>query len=55
MAVAPIFTTIMTSISGFVSVKYALFTLIAIEVIILFVAIKMGIKNKVKAEINTVQ
>ena len=54
MAVAPILTMIMTSISGFTSVKYALFTLIAIEVIILLVAIKMSAKTKIeKAKANT--
>ena len=52
MAVAPTFTTILTSISGFASVKYALFVLIVIEVIIFFVAIKMGAKTKGKKLVN---
>ncbi|GAA2954724.1 MFS transporter [Lactobacillus kefiranofaciens subsp. kefirgranum] len=52
MAVAPIFTTVLTSISGFASVKYALFALIAVEVIIFFVAIKMGAKTREKKTVN---
>lgn len=52
MAVAPIFTTVLTSISGFASVKYALFALIAVEVIIFFVAIKMGAKTREKKTVT---
>ncbi|RVU70511.1 MFS transporter [Lactobacillus xujianguonis] len=48
MAAAPILTTFLTTISGFGNVKYALFVLAAIEIVILFVAIKMGAKSKIE-------
>lgn len=54
MATAPIMTTILTTISGFGNVRYALFVLLAIEIIVLFVAIKLS-KTEVKPNAANVQ
>lgn len=47
MVTAPILTTLLTTISGFGNIKYALFALLAIEIIIFLVAIKLSAKNKI--------
>ncbi len=47
MVMAPLMTTALTTISGFGNIKYALFALLAVEIIIFFVAIKMSNKTKV--------
>ena len=44
MATAPLMTTALTTISGLGNVKYALFALLAVEIISFFVAIKMSAK-----------
>ena len=56
MATAPVMTTILTTISGTTNVKYALLTLLVVEIIILFVAIKLYAKDKVNvtAKVSTV-
>lgn len=48
MAVAPLMTTTLTTVSGFGNVKYALFALLAIEIVIFFVAIRMTVKAKLQ-------
>ncbi|CCI84911.1 major facilitator superfamily permease [Lactobacillus pasteurii DSM 23907 = CRBIP 24.76] len=48
MATAPIMTTILTTISGFGNVRYALLVLLAIEIIVLLVAMKLS-KTEVKS------
>ncbi|QNQ81164.1 MFS transporter [Lactobacillus sp. PV034] len=52
MATAPVMTTILTTISGSTNVKYALLTLLVVEIIILFVAIKLYAKDKVNVEVK---
>lgn len=52
MATAPLMTTALTTVSGLGSVKYALFVLLAVEIISFFVAIRMSIKVA-KKEITT--
>ena len=56
MATTPVMTTILTTISGTTNVKYALLTLLVVEIIILFVAIKLYAKDKVNvtAKVSTV-
>ncbi|AHI12587.1 MFS transporter [Lactobacillus helveticus] len=46
MASAPVMTTIFTTISGMGDVRYALIVLLVVEVTVLFVAVRMGIKVK---------
>ena len=50
MATAPMMTTVLTTISGLGDIRYALFALLAIEIIILFVAAKLSVKTKVNKE-----
>lgn len=45
LAVAPILTTTVTSLAGVTGVKYALVLLTAIEVITLFVAVRVTLKK----------
>ncbi|CCI84595.1 major facilitator superfamily permease [Lactobacillus pasteurii DSM 23907 = CRBIP 24.76] len=54
MATAPIMTTLLTTISGFGNVKYALLSLLAIEIIALVIAIKLS-KTEVKPNAANVQ
>ena len=46
MASATVMTTIFTTISGMGDVRYALIVLLVVEVTVLFVAVRMGIKVK---------
>ena len=50
MATSPVMTTVLTTISGLGDVRYALFALLAVEIIILFVAVKLSVKTKVNKE-----
>ncbi len=50
MVMAPLMTTALTTISGFGNIKYALFALLAVEIIIFVVAIRMSIKTKSKVD-----
>ena len=50
MATSPVMTTVLTTISGLGDVRYALFALLAVEIIILFVAVKLSVKAKVNKE-----
>ncbi len=50
MATSPVMTTVLTTISGLGDVRYALFVLLAVELIILFVAVKLSVKTKVNKE-----
>ena len=43
-------TTVLTTISGLGDVRYALFALLAVEIIILFVAVKLSVKTKINTE-----
>lgn len=52
MATTPVMTTILTTISGTTNVKYALLTLLVVEIIILFVAIKLYAKDKVNVTVK---
>lgn len=53
MATAPLMTTALTTVSGLSNVKYALFLLLAVEIISFFVAIKMSTKSAKKVEVTT--
>lgn len=52
MAVAPLMTTALTTVSGFGNVRYALFTLLAVEIIVFFIAIRMATKAKQKKAVT---
>ena len=46
MASAPVMTTILTTISGIIDVRYALIVLLAVEVSVVFVAVRLSVKVK---------
>ena len=46
MASAPVMTTIFTTISGISDVRYALIALLAVEAMVVFVAVRLSVKVK---------